>query len=490
MVAGALIAMAMTFGFLPSTAQAQGSCASDVNGDGVVNGGDIGAVLSDWGGTCSGTVTSVTPLQGSTLGGSEITITGTNLGGTLGVQIVGGGMCTNLQVLSSTLVKAVTPAGTGVGAVIVVNAAGTATAPSPYTYVQQLITSVYPPAGIYSGGTAITITGTFLNGATGVRVGGVACTNVVAVNSTTVTAVTGAGSIGSTSVAVTTPKGTATAANAFTYTLTWYTILELNPNPAVVTNSQLRNAITAFGEPWRVRDNETQIEMVLVPGGTFLMGRTASNAYAGDIDENPTHLVTLTNAFYMGRYEVTQAQWLAKMGSNPSAFQGASYPDAASRPVDRVSWNTIQGFLTATGMQLPTEAQWEYACRAGTTTAFHGFTGYLSGTNDDTLVGNIAWYITNSGSQTHAVGGKAANGLGLHDMGGNVWEWCRDWEGAYSSGAQTNPTGPAASATFRVRRGGEWDGSTSTKWMRSSSRGYGTPDLETTDTGFRVTRSP
>jgi formylglycine-generating enzyme required for sulfatase activity len=494
MVAGALIAMAMTFGFSPSTAQAQGSCASDVNGDGVVNGGDIGAVLSDWGGTCLRTVTSVTPVHGSTLGGTEITITGTNLSGTLAVQI-GGVACTNLLV-SSTLVKAVTPAGAaGAGAITVINAGGgTATAPSPYTYVQQLITSVYPPAGIFSGGTAITITGAFLNGATSVRVGGVACTNVVAVNSTTVTAVTPAGSVGSTSVEVTSPKGTATAANAFTYTSTWYLILEQNPNPAVVTDVTLRNAITATGYPWRVRDNWTQIEMVLVPGGTFTMGCTASNANVCNDDESPTHSVTITNAFYMGRYEVTQAQWQATMGSNPSAFQGASYPNAASHPVEQVSWNTVQGFLTATGMQLPTEAQWEYACRAGTTTAFHGFTpNWVAGTNDQTLVGNIAWYDGNNGASgsptygTKPVGGKAANGLGLHDMSGNVWEWCRDWYGAYSAGAQTNPTGPATGNRVMIR-GGSWN--LNTNLVRSSVRKFDFPATPYLSIGFRVARPP
>jgi formylglycine-generating enzyme required for sulfatase activity len=487
MAAGALIAMAMTFGFSPSTAQGQSGCASDVNGDGVVNGADLGRVLGDWGGTCPGTVTSVTPLHGSTLGGSEITINGTYLGGTLAVQI-GGVACTNLQVLSSTLVKAVTPAGnSGAVAITVIGAAGTATAPSPYTYVQQLITSVTPNNGIFSGGNPITIMGANLNGATSVRIGGVACTNVVAVNSTTVTAVTPAGSIGSTSVEVIGPKGTATAANAFTYTSTWYTILEQNPNSAVVTNVTLRNAITATGYPWRVRDNGTQIEMVLVPGGTFTMGCTASNAYACASDENPTHSVTITNAFYMGRYEVTQAEWQARMGSNPSSFQGASYPDAASRPVEQVSWNTIQGFLTATRMQLPTEAQWEYACRAGTTTAFHGFTGFLSGTNDDTLVGNIAWYTTNSGNQTHAVGGKAANALGLHDMSGNVWEWCSDWEGAYSAGAQTNPAGPATGLNI-VIRGGSWLANTGV--ARSSDRYISAAFSSPSHIGFRVTKAP
>ena len=138
-------------------------------------------------------------------------------------------------------------------------------------------------------------------------------------------------------------------------------------------------------------------------------------------------------------------------------------------------------------MQLPTEAQWEYACRADTTTAFHGFTGYLSGTNDDTLVGNIAWYDANSGNVTHAVGGKAANGLGLHDMSGNVSEWCGDWYGAYSAGAQTNPTGPAT-GSWRVRRGGAW--SNGAGFVRSSYRYFVTPDLTYDYLGFRVARAP
>jgi len=273
-------------------------------------------------------------------------------------------------------------------------------------------------------------------------------------------------------------------------TPSWATLVEALPDPAVVTDVTLRNAITATGYPWRVRDNGTQIEMVLVPGGTFTMGCTASNAYGCSTNESPTHSVTITNAFYMGRYEVTQAQWLAKMGSNPSYFKPPNTATAdTSRPVEQVSWTTIQGFLTSTGMQLPTEAQWEYACRAGTTTAFHGFTGYLSGTNDDTLVGNIAWYSANSGSVTHAVGGKAANGLGLHDMSGNVWEWCGDWYGStyYASSPLTNPTGPA-SGSSRVLRGGSWY--YGTRFVRSSGRSYGTPDDTYNIIGFRVARAP
>ena len=348
------------------------------------------------------------------------------------------------------------------------------------------MTSVTPPYGLTSGGTEITINGTYLQGTLAVEVGGVACTNLQVLSSTLVKAVTPpAKSSGAVAITVINAGGTATAANAFTYTSTWYTILEQNPNPAVVTNVTLRNAITATGYPWRVRDNGTQIEMVLVAGGTFTMGCTASNAYACNAAENPTHSVTITNAFYMGRYEVTQAEWQARMGSNPSSFQGQT--DSPSRPVENVSWNTIQNFNSATGLRLPTEAEWEYACRAGTTTAFHGFTGYLGGTNDDTLVGNIAWYGANSGDQTHAVGGKAANALGLHDMSGNVWEWCSDWDDVYSAGAQTNPTGPATGLN-PVLRGGAWFYNTG--GVRSSNRYKAGPHTAANFIGFRVTKAP
>jgi formylglycine-generating enzyme required for sulfatase activity len=229
------------------------------------------------------------------------------------------------------------------------------------------------------------------------------------------------------------------------------------------------------------------MEMLLVPAGTFTMGCTASNQYGCNSDENPTHSVTLTQAFYMGRYEVTQGQWVARMGSNPSSFQG--YSDSANRPVEQVSWNTIQSFLSATGMRLPSEAEWEYAYRAGTTTAFHSMPGYPNGTNDDNQAGTIAWHYYNSGNQTHAVGGKAANALGLHDMAGNVWEWVNDWyDGSYYSvSPSTNPLGPV-SGTYRGLRGGSWNNPT--EYVRSSDRGYHTPVTTNDHFGFRVARNP
>jgi formylglycine-generating enzyme required for sulfatase activity len=207
--------------------------------------------------------------------------------------------------------------------------------------------------------------------------------------------------------------------------------------------------------------------------------------------------VTLTNAFYLGRYEVTQAQWQARMGSNPSSFQSASaevpVAHVPNRPVERVSWAMIAGaggFMAQTGMRLPTEAEWEYAYRAGTTTAFHGFTGYLNGTNDAALVGSIAWFSSNSNSQTRPVGGKAGNGFGLHDMSGNVWELVNDWysNSYYASSPAQNPLGPSTGGS-RVARGGAWDFNEVT--LRSSFRSYGALPADSSNAiGFRVARTP
>jgi formylglycine-generating enzyme required for sulfatase activity len=265
----------------------------------------------------------------------------------------------------------------------------------------------------------------------------------------------------------------------------WATPIEAEPNPAIVHDAELRKRISATGRPWRVKDTATQIEMLLVPPGTFQMGCWASSSYSCSSGESPVHTVTLTQAYYMGRYEVTQAQWEAKMGSNPSHFVG--YSDSPSRPVEKVSWNTIQGFLSATGMRLPTEAEWEYAYRAGTTTAFHSMPGYPSGTNTDSLLGTIAWYANNSSNQTHAVGTKAGNGFGLHDMSGNVWEWVKDWYDTYASGAQTDPVGPV-SGSYRVVRGGSWNFVSG--HCRASYRYTGSPGLSANGLGFRVARTP
>jgi formylglycine-generating enzyme required for sulfatase activity len=275
--------------------------------------------------------------------------------------------------------------------------------------------------------------------------------------------------------------------------LPWATVLEQSPDPAIVTSGSLRKAIAATGLPWRVRDNATNIEMLLVPPGTFNMGCSTSVSYSCNSDESPVHAVTLTNAYYIGRYEVTQAQWTARMGSNPSFFQSASAQVPAAqvpnRPVEMVSWNTIQGFLAATGLRLPTEAEWEYAYRAGTTTAFHSMPALPNGTNLDTQVGIIAWFNGNANSQTRPVGGKAPNGFGLHDMSGNVSEWVNDWSlnTYYASSPSTNPPGPQ-NGVYRANRGGSRfslsDG------LRSSERNGNNPTLVNSSLGFRVARNP
>lgn len=193
--------------------------------------------------------------------------------------------------------------------------------------------------------------------------------------------------------------------------------------------------------------NGVSFTMVAVKGGTFTMGATSEQTGAAS-DESPTHLVTLSD-YYIGETEVTQELWQAVMGSNPSNFTGN-----LQRPVEMVSWNDCQTFITKlnalTGetFSLPTEAEWEYAARGGNKAQ-----GYLySGSN---TIGDVAWYTSNSSSTTHPVKTKQSNELGIYDMSGNVWEWCADWYGSYSSSAQTDPVGPS-SGSYRVLRGGGW----------------------------------
>jgi formylglycine-generating enzyme required for sulfatase activity len=180
---------------------------------------------------------------------------------------------------------------------------------------------------------------------------------------------------------------------------------------------------------------------VNIPAGEFLMG--SSN---GDRDERPAHRVRISRGFEMGKYEVTQAQWEAVMGSNSSHFKGPNLP------VENVSWDEVQDFIQRLNglsqrytFRLPTEAEWEYACRAGTT-------GDYAGSLDA-----MAWYGANSGNRTHPVGQKQPNAWGLYDMHGNVWEWCQDWYGSnyYEQSPGTDPQGPS-SGSGRVVRGGSW----------------------------------
>jgi formylglycine-generating enzyme required for sulfatase activity len=279
----------------------------------------------------------------------------------------------------------------------------------------------------------------------------------------------------------------------------WATLIEAQPDPAVVWDADLRAAITATGLAWRVRDTATQMEMLLIPPGTFEMGCSAPSPIGCEGPDSPVHSVTLTNAFYLGRYEVTQAQWQARMGSNPSYYQNASSQVPAdqvpNRPVEQVSWNMVaagNGFMAQTSMRLPTEAEWEYAYRAGTTTAFHGFTGYPGGTNDVTQVAKIAWFYPNSGWQTHPVGSKAGNGFGLYDMAGNVGEWVNDRYGEYATEPQVDPQGPPGyDGAWRSLRGGSWF--YFPNWEQHISafvRGSYLPESTNHGIGFRVARNP
>jgi formylglycine-generating enzyme required for sulfatase activity len=235
-----------------------------------------------------------------------------------------------------------------------------------------------------------------------------------------------------------------------------------------------RNASGLWEATFQV--GNASIAMVQVPAGRFRMGTDAADN--PDLEHSrPVHDVTISRAFWMGKYPVTQAQWQAVMGDNPSSIKNAGL----DTPVDKVSWDDCQRFLARlNGMQgqwtcrLPTEAEWEYACRAGTEGETYG--------NLD----SIAWYSDNSGGTIHPVGQKQPNAFGLHDMLGNVWQWCQDWyAGTYPSGGlATDPQGPSH-GSYRVFRGGSW--SVSATFVRSAYRDFFTPpDSRNNGLGFRV----
>ncbi|MDD6901103.1 MAG: SUMF1/EgtB/PvdO family nonheme iron enzyme [bacterium] len=193
--------------------------------------------------------------------------------------------------------------------------------------------------------------------------------------------------------------------------------------------------------------NGVSFAMVPVAGGTFTMGATPEQGTNIDSNEKPTHQVTLSS-YMIAKTEVTQALWRAVTGETPSYFKGDNLP------VEQVSWDDCQKFitklnaLTGKNFRLPTEAEWEYAARGGNMSQGYKY----SGSNE---IGDVAWYDNNSGNKTHSVATKAPNELGIYDMSGNLWEWCSDWYGSYSSTAQTNPTGPD-SGSNRIIRGGSW----------------------------------
>ena len=281
-----------------------------------------------------------------------------------------------------------------------------------------------------------------------------------------------------------------------------------------------RQAVQEFGLPLEVKTYKTGIAFRLIPAGSFTMGSPATEQDATVnagvvrqfVEGEVQHQVTLGKAFYCGKYEVTQGQWEAVMGSNPSYFKNAG----RDAPVEQVSWDDCQVFLkklcqmegVAEGTyRLLTEAEWEYACRAGTQTGLYNGDLVIKGRNDGPALDPIAWYGGNSGvgyaggvdsskwsgkqynhqsAGTHPVGQKLANGFGLCDMLGNVWEWCGDWYGQYPSGPVTDPLGPA-SGDRRVNRGGScgYNG-----WScRSAFRGYFPPGNRDYSVGLRLART-
>jgi formylglycine-generating enzyme required for sulfatase activity len=217
------------------------------------------------------------------------------------------------------------------------------------------------------------------------------------------------------------------------------------------------------------------MQFALIPAGEFQMG-----SISGYDNERPVHTVRISKPFYLGHHEVTQGQWEAVMGNNPSRFKGD-----ANRPVETVSWEEVQKFIEklnakegGTKYRLPTEAEWEYTARAGSTTAY-------SFGDDSGQLSKYAWFGANAGNTTHPVGQLQPNAWGLYDMYGNVWEWVQDWYGAYAAEPVTDPQGPA-SGSGRVIRGGSWRDDAG--YCRSAYRGSDAPGYRYDHLGFRLLR--
>ena len=220
---------------------------------------------------------------------------------------------------------------------------------------------------------------------------------------------------------------------------------------------------------------DVKLEMVLVSAGKFMMGAPASEKFR--FDDETQHEVTLTKPYYMGKYEVTQEQWESLMGNNPSETKGAKLP------VTNVSWGLCQAFITklnaktSGGFRLPTESEWEYACRAGTSTAY---------SFGDATTPKDANYKDSKIGKPVAVGSYKPNAFGLYDMHGNVWEWCEDWKVDYPKEAVIDPKGPATGET-RAYRGGSFF--FTVPYARSSTRFYYTPSFQFNYVGFRVAKT-
>ena len=256
---------------------------------------------------------------------------------------------------------------------------------------------------------------------------------------------------------------------------------------------------------YRAVATEAPANMVFIPPGTFRMGSPQGDE--GRFEwEGPQAAVTISRGFWMGKYEVTQGEYLAVTGNNPSWFSGdrtaeggSDYGTDLSRPVERVTWMDATAYCDALTLQeraagriaansvyrLPTEAEWEYACRAWTSTRFSygddpGYTNLL----------NFAWYEDNNGNSTHPVGQKLANPWGVYDMHGNVWEWCQDWWGEYPGGVAVDPLGSTTSSDRVIRGGGSGRWFYGARICRSAYRDHDDPGHRDGIIGFRVVLAP
>ncbi|MCD4702864.1 MAG: formylglycine-generating enzyme family protein [Methanosarcinaceae archaeon] len=222
------------------------------------------------------------------------------------------------------------------------------------------------------------------------------------------------------------------------------------------------------------------MEFIKIPSGEFNMGSPDTESDR-DNNEGPVHRVTIGETFYLGKYPVTQKQWKAVMGNNPSNFKGDD------RPVEKVSWDAVQDFINILNEKegtyeycLPSEAEWEYACRAGTTTRY-------SFGDAQSKLREYAWYDKNSGSETHPVGKKKPNPWGLYDMHGNVWEWVQDeWHADYDDAPDDGSSWEDDKSSYRVARGGGWFNVSSS--CRSANRGNCDPGFGDSGLGFRLLR--
>jgi formylglycine-generating enzyme required for sulfatase activity len=232
----------------------------------------------------------------------------------------------------------------------------------------------------------------------------------------------------------------------------------------------------------------TGAKFVLVATGTFTMGSPTNES--GRFGNETQHQVTISKPFFMQTTAVTQSQWKAVMGNNPSSFKDCGN----DCPVEQVSWKDVQDFIQKLNhmegtnkYRLPTEAEWEYAARAGTTTAFANGGITRTGCGYDPKLDQIGWYCGNSGTKTHPVARKMPNAWGLYDTHGNVYQWVQDWYGDYPSGSVTDPVGPS-SDSYRVFRGGSW--SVSAGSSRSANRSSYNPANRYSGLGFRLAKTP